>query len=290
MSHTLGLPPRASSLLGDALRRASGRQSRQLAIGIAFISLIVLAVLFAPWLSPHPPDEVHLSGAYAGPSAEYPLGQDSTGRDILSRLLIGGRLSILGPLFVLLTAILVGVPLGVAAGYAGGWIDGVIGRCFDFLFAFPSLLLAILIVATFGPGFQTAVVAIGITYVPLLGRVVRSQVLSESTLPYVASLRVQGYGPIRVCLVHLVPNLSTLIYAQGALIFGYALLDLAALSFLGLGSQPPTSDWGTMLAEAQGAILIAPLNAAPPAIMIVLAVVAVNLVADAISARMSHRA
>jgi peptide/nickel transport system permease protein len=244
------------------------------------IGLIIVGAIFAPWLAPHNPNAVNLTGAYAGPSRHFLLGQDSSGRDILSRLIFGSRLSLLGPSIVIVLAVGTGVPLGLLAGYSGGWVDGLLARIFDLVFAFPSLLLAIVIVATFGASFYTAVVAVGITYVPLMGRVVRSAALVERHKPYVEACRIQGYGTIRMVVVHMAPNIVRVIIAQATLYFAYALLDLAALSFLGLGAQPPQIDWGGMLEDANQGVFQSPTGVVPPALAIVVLVVSVNLVAD----------
>ena len=155
-------------------------------------------------------------------------------------------------------------------------MDGVLSRIFDVVFAFPTLLLATIIVATYGTGFQTAVIAIAVTYIPLVARVMRAATLAERERPYIQACRAQGYSTLRVGALHIAPNLSRLMLGQIALYFGYALLDLAGLSFLGLGTQPPTADWGTMLAEASQAIFLAPWGVLPASICIVLVVVAVQ--------------
>jgi peptide/nickel transport system permease protein len=265
--------------LGRALR-LSHPPSVVLGISVAIVLLMVLAAILAPLIAPHDPNQIKLAGAFEHPGADALLGRDSSGRDILSRLIYGARLSLLGPLFVVLVAGLIGIPLGLAAGYAGGWADGIVSRVFDLMFAFPALLLAILIVATFGTGFSTAVIAVAITYIPLMGRVVRSGALVERGQPYVDACRLQGFGPVRICARHITPNLFRLIVSQTAVYFGYALLDLAALSFLGLGTQPPTADWGSMLANANQGIFDSPTGVIPASVAIVMLVVSFNLIAD----------
>lgn len=269
-------------------RRAPRRVPKAAIFGIIVIIGFVLVAALAPLIAPHDPSAVDLAGAFAGPSSGHPLGQDGAGRDILSRLVFGARLSLLGPLLVVILSTLVGVPLGIAAGYAGGWLDGLLSRSFDVLFAFPALLLAAVIVATFGPGFSTIVIAVAVIYVPLMARVVRAGAIVESHKPYVDALRVQGFGALRICAVHIGPNLTTLIVGQTALYFGYALLDLAGLSFLGFGVQPPTPDWGSMLWYAKQQVYVAPTAVIPPAAAIVLSVVAFNLAGDWISALASE--
>jgi peptide/nickel transport system permease protein len=254
-------------------------------IGGGVIALIVLIALFAPLIAPHDPDAVELTNTLAGPSASHPLGTDGSGRDILSRLIYGARLSLAGPLLVVVLATLVGVPMGLAAGLRGGWLDAVLARAWDAMFAFPPLLLAIVIVAAFGAGFWTATIAISIVYVPLLARVVRGQALAERHKAYVDALRVQGVSGWRLALGHVLPNIAPTIVAQATLYFGYALIDLAGLAFLGLGVQPPTADWGAMLAEGRKAILSEPGEVICASVAISITVIAFNLLGDALITR-----
>jgi peptide/nickel transport system permease protein len=250
------------------------------------IGLLVLVAIFAPLLAPYDPNAIDLGDTLAPPSSEHWLGTDASGRDILSRLIYGTRTSLLGPLLVVGISTLVGVPLGLLAGYRGGMVDGVLGRIWDVMFAFPPLLLAIVIVAAFGAGFWTATIAIAIIYIPLLARVVRGVVLVEREKAYVDACKVQGFSSIRVAGRHVLPNVSPTIAAQSTLNFGYALLDLAGLAFLGLGVQPPTSDWGQMLTDGRASLVLHSYSQVISAsIAIAVAVVAFNLVGDALSGR-----
>jgi peptide/nickel transport system permease protein len=271
----------------DRIDRGRGRRGASLAarLAIIVILLMVLAAVFAPLLAPQDPNFGDLGASLSPPDAAHLLGTDGAGRDILSRLLYGGRLSLLGPLLVVALAALLGVPLGIAAGYAGGWLDAMLSRTFDVLFAFPALLLAAVIVATFGPGFATIVLAVTVIYVPLMARIVRAATLVERQKAYVDALLVQGFGSLRIGARHILPNLAALIIGQTALYYGYALLDLAGLSFLGFGVQPPTPDWGSMLWYADQQVFISPTGVAAPAAAIVVAVVAFNLVGDWLSDR-----
>ena len=269
---------RAAALVG---RRSRARAGSWLGMtGAVIVGIVVVVAVLAGVLAPHDPNGVDLLGSYRGPGAGHVLGQDGSGRDVLSRLMYGARLSLLGPLAVVALAALIGVPLGLVAGYVGGFLDGVLSRIFDVVFAFPTLLLATVIVATFGVGFKTAVIAVAVTYIPLLARVVRGGTLVEREKPYIDACRVQGFSAVRVCGLHLAPNLARLIFGQTALYFGYALLDLAGLSFLGLGTQPPTADWGAMLWDASQGIFLQPFGAVPVALAIVLVVIGFNLIAD----------
>jgi peptide/nickel transport system permease protein len=272
-----------------------GRRLRRRAPKVALAALVVVVLLvivtvFAPWLAPHDPDKGDLVQSLAGPSGSHWLGTDGAGRDVLSRLMYGARLSLLGPLLVVLAAALVGVPLGVAAGYAGGWVDAVLSRTFDLVFAFPALLLAAVIVATFGAGFTTITAAVTVIYIPLMARVVRSGVIVERRKPYVDALQVQGFGPLRIAVLHIMPSVLTLVIGTTALYFGYALLDLAGLSFLGFGVQPPTPDWGSMLWYADQSVYVSVVGVIGPAAAIVISVVALNLIGDWLVARAgAHR-
>jgi peptide/nickel transport system permease protein len=253
--------------------------------GVVIALLIVLAV-FATLIAPQDPNAVNLSDTLADPSAGNVLGTDASGRDILSRLIVGARTSLLGPLLVVALSTLVGVPLGLLAGYKGGLVDSVLSRIWDVLFAFPPLLLAIVIVAAFGAGFWTATLAIAIIYVPLLARVVRGVVLVEREQAYVDACKVQGFSGLRVAFRHILPNVAPTIAAQSTLNFGYALLDLAGLAFLGLGVQPPTADWGQMLTDGRESLILHKYSEVIAAsVAIAVTVVCFNIAGDALSRR-----
>jgi peptide/nickel transport system permease protein len=256
-------------------------------VGAAIIGALVLVAVLAPVLAPHEPNVTQLSQTLAGSSPGHPLGQDGSGRDILSRLIYGTRLSLLGPLLVVLLSVAVGVPAGLIAGYRGGVVDAALSRLWDLVFGFPSLLLAIIIVATFGAGFWTAVAAITVTYIPLLARVVRGVVLVETRKAYVDACRLQGFSGRRTAVLHVLPNVAGTVIAQSTLNFGYALLDLAGLAFLGLGVQPPTADWGSMLADGRQNILLSTNEVVYASIAIAVAVIAFNVLGDSLSRRLA---
>jgi peptide/nickel transport system permease protein len=239
-------------------------------------------------IAPHNPNATNLVQSLASPSSPHPLGTDGSGRDVLSRLIYGARTSLGGPAAVVALSTVVGLPLGLIAGYFGGFLDSALGRAWDLMLAFPSLLLAIVIVATFGQGFLPAVIAISITYVPFLARIVRGLVLVERPKQYVAACRVQGFGTGRIMFGHILPNISGPVIAQVTLNFGYALLDLAALSFIGLGVRPPTPDWGGMLADGKSTILTTANPVIWPSIAIIVVVICVNLIGQAISDRIQR--
>jgi peptide/nickel transport system permease protein len=256
---------------------------------VVLAALVAVAVL-APLLAPYDPTEVSLSDSYAPAGLDHLLGADQSGRDTLSRLIYGARTSLLGPLGVVVASTLAGGMLGVLAAWRGGWLDTALSRALELVFAFPGLLVAILSVAVFGPGLTAPVIAMGIAYKPYIARVARSVALQERQRPYIAAYSVGGFSGWAVCLRHLVPNIAPVVLAQATLNFGYALMDLAALSFLGLGVQPPDADWGTMVSEGQDALLSGiTLPAIAPGIAIVLTVVAFNVVGEGIADRLARR-
>ncbi|MFD7983540.1 ABC transporter permease [Kitasatospora indigofera] len=248
---------------------------------LGFVALVVLAALLAPWLAPYDPNAVDLGNALAGPSADHLLGVDASGRDTLSRLLTGARTSLLGPLGVVAFSTLAGVAVGVAAAWRGGWLDSVLSRSTELVFAFPGMLLAILIVSVHGEGLLAPVIALAIAYLPYVSRLTRSLVLAERRRPYVEAYQVQGHSGLQICLRHVVPGIAPVVLAQSTVNFGYALIDLAGLSFLGLGVPALTPDWGRMVFDGQSAIQHGyPLSAILPCAAIVLTVVAFNVVGE----------
>jgi peptide/nickel transport system permease protein len=246
--------------------------------------LLALLAIFAPLLAPHDPNSVTLSQAYAGSSSQHLLGADSNGRDLLSRLIIGSRTSLLGPLLVTLMAAIVGAILALLCAWFGGWVDSAISRVMDILFSFPGLLLAVVAVAIFGRGLPAAIVALGISYIPYHARVTRSAAIRERSMPYVSALHVQGFSGLRISVRNILPNVFPLIVAHATVAFGYAMIDLAAISFLGLGVQPPTADWGSMVSTGEPGILSNHLQESLFAgIMIVIAVAAFNVLGERLS-------
>ncbi len=257
----------------------------------AHISAFVLAVaafvaLFGERLAPHDPDLSNLSYSYVGPIAGHPLGFDSQGRDLFSRVLAGARSSLLGPTFVVLLAMLVGVLLAVASAWKGGRFDTFVSAALDVLFAFPAIVLAILVSVIIEPGLKSATIALSIAYTPYIARVLRSAALRERARDYIAALEVQGIRATVICIKHLGRNLLPLIVAQGAVLFGYAMVDLAAISFLGLGVRPPQADWGVMVSTGQSGVLQGyPLESLSSGVCIVVVVIAVNILGERLTER-----
>jgi peptide/nickel transport system permease protein len=222
---------------------------------VLVLAVLAMVMVAAPLLPVDDPADVDLANSFAPPSAAHPLGTDSSGRDILAGLVWGSRTALLGPLAVTTLATAAGVLLAVAAAWRGGWFDAVVARAFDVVFGFPGILLALVVAAMVGAGLRAAVVAIAVAFTPYVGRVTRGLALQQLQLPYVDALRVQGQSPLAICTRHLLPNLGAVIAAQATLTFGYALVDLAALSYLGLGADQGTPDWGVMVGAGQSDIL-----------------------------------
>ncbi|MFB7340472.1 ABC transporter permease [Streptomyces hydrogenans] len=268
--------------------RTGGSLLHRAALG--FAGLVVLAALLAPWIAPHDPNAVDLGAALAGPSADHLLGVDAAGRDTLSRLLLGARTSLLGPLGVVVLSTLLGVAAGTAAAWRGGRLDTLISRSTELVFAFPGMLLAILVVSIYGEGLLAPVVALGVAYLPYVSRLTRTLVLAERARPYVSAYQVQGHSALQICLRHVLPNIAPVVLAQSTINFGYALMDLAGLSFLGLGVPPLTPDWGRMVFDGQTAVQRGyPLSAVLPCVLVVLTVVAFNVAGERWADRVARR-
>ncbi|MEU4065061.1 ABC transporter permease [Streptomyces wedmorensis] len=259
-------------------------------VSVAVLAALVLVALLAPVIAPYDPEALDLSASLAGTTGDHLLGTDQSGRDILSRLVHGARTGLLGPLLVVAVSTLLGTLLGVVAAWRGGWADTVLSRSMDLVFAIPGLLLAILLVSVVGSGLTAPVIAMSVAYTPYVGRLVRGIALQEKARPYIEAYRVQGWSGWTVCVRHLLPNIAPTVFAQSAMNFGYALMDLAALSFLGFGVQPPAADWGAMINEGQAAVLQgAMLPALAPSACIVLAVVAFGIVGEGLADRIAKR-
>ena len=250
-------------------------------IGIASAAVIVVAVLvtiFGPLIAPMDPYLGQLSNSYVGPQPGSPLGFDGAGRDVLSRVLVGARTSMLGPFFVVTLSLVAATLLAVWTAWVGGNVDAAVSSVLNVLFAFPGILLAILATAVFGKGLTAATIALAIAYTPYGARVLRAAALRERSLLYVSALEVQGASAMAICFRHIVPNIVPLILAQATTVFGYAMVDLAAISFLSLGVQPPFPDWGVMISEnLAGAVQGFPLAALSAGVCIVVVVIAFSI-------------
>jgi peptide/nickel transport system permease protein len=261
--------------------RAPARLGKAGTAAAVVVAIAVLAALFGPWLAPDNPDLPDLQLAWVGPAPGHPLGFDFEGRDVLSRLLAGAQSAMLGPLVVVVLATAGGAAFALISSWRRGATDAVISSGMDVLFAFPGILLAVLAATVFGAGLVAATVALSIAYLPYVARVLRAGALRERNQPYVQALEVQGASVPRICLGHILPNMARLIVAQATVLFGYAMVDLAAISFLGLGVQPPAANWGVMISENEPGILQGyPLPALAAAACVVFVVIAVNVLGE----------
>jgi peptide/nickel transport system permease protein len=259
--------------------------SNRLAIfGTAVMAVFVVMAVFAPLVAPYDPLDQNLPEKFDGPSLAHPFGQDELGRDILSRVIYGARISLTAGLAAVALATVVGTIVGLTAGYLGRWPDSLLMRLMDVLLAFPSILLAIVIVSVLGPSLPNAMLAIGIVFIPQIARVVRSAVISVRERDYIEAERALGAGNVQIVFSGVLPNSMAPLIVQSTLTLATAILDVAALSFLGLGARAPTPEWGAMLTDAfrsgfgvfvegQHAIIF-------PGIAIALAVLSVNFIGD----------
>ena len=274
-------------LIQRVLRSPLGR-NRAALVGLAIL-LPLLMMAFLPGVLAGDPNAQDLSASLRPAGVDHLLGTDKLGRDVWSRIVYGAAPTLLGALVVIAISGLIGIPLGLVAGYFGGLVDALIMRVLDALLAFPALLLAILVVATFGGGLLTVVIALGAIYVPAMARLVRSVTLVHARLAYVDACRALGYTDARIIFRHILPNLVAAVVVQSTIDLAYAILDIAALSFLGLGQQPPDPDWGSMLADARSYLLQNAWPAISSGVAIMLAVVSVNLVGDGLRAQLDPR-
>ena len=254
--------------------------------GLVIVVAVMLMALFAPLLAPHAPDVTNTAVALkppfwqSGGSAVYPLGTDAIGRDILSRLIFGARLSLVIGVAVVALSVMAGTILGLTAGYFGGVYAIAVMRLMDIILTLPSLLLAIVIVAILGPGIMNAMLAVAVVILPHYVRIARAAVISETSRDYVTAARMNGAGHLRLMFSEVLPNCLAPLIVQASLGISTAILDAAALGFLGLGAQPPSSEWGTMLADAREFVLRAWWVVTLPGAAIFITVLAFNLLGD----------
>ena len=251
-------------------------------VGLAIVTLAILAAIAAPWLTPYPPERQDIGILLTGPSGVHPLGVDDLGRDVLSRVLFGARVSLAVGVIAVGISLFVGVPLGLVSGYFGGGTDNVIMRVMDGLLAFPALVLALGISAVLGPSLENAMIAIGVVGVPTFARLVRGSALAVRNLEYVLAARAVGAAQPRIVIRHVFPNVLSPVIVQASLAVGVAILTEATLSFLGLGVQPPTPSWGSMVDAGKGYLSVAPWFAFAPGAAIFVTVLGFNFLGDAL--------
>ncbi|WP_145407361.1 nickel transporter permease [Paenibacillus xylanexedens] len=256
------------------------RKNRLALAGLVIIVFFILMAFIAPYISPYDYKEQVLTDRLQAPSAEHWFGTDDLGRDVFSRVLHGARISLWVGFFSVIGSIIAGALLGLIAGFYGKWVDMFISRLFDILLAFPGILLAIAIVAILGPSLQNALLAIAIVNIPTYGRLVRSRVLSLRQEEFVTSARTLGAGNARILFRHILPNSLTPLIVQGTLGIGTAIIEAAALGFLGMGAQPPDPEWGKMLSDSRQFIQKAPWTLIFPGLSIMLTVLGFNLLGD----------
>jgi peptide/nickel transport system permease protein len=265
--------------VSDSVRRQPWRHAN-LRVGAVLVAIVVgLALLSWVW-TPHSPTELDIPHKLQPPSALHWLGTDSLGRDIASLLIVGSRVSIAVGLIAVGIGVAFGVALGLLAAVQRGWVEELVMRLADFTFAFPALLSAIMLTAIYGPGLVTSIVAIGIFNIPVFARITRASALVVRSREFVTAARALGKGEWQITIEHVLPNIAAILIVQATIQFALAILAEAALSYLGLGTQPPTPSWGRMLNEAQQQLFQAPQLAVYPGVAIALTVLGLNLLGD----------
>ncbi len=249
-------------------------------VGALVILIFTLAAIFAPWVAPADPYKQSLSAQFQPPSRQHWLGTDDFGRDTLSRVIWGGRVSLTAGLISVTISLVGGVLIGLLAAYLGGWVDLVLMRVVDVMLAFPGILLAIAMMAFLGPSLRSAMLAVGIVGIPGYSRVARSAALTVRNLDYITAVESLGGSHSRILFRHLLPNIQGIVIVQATLGIAGSILSTASLSFLGLGVQPPVADWGSMLSGAESFIVSHPFQAVPPGLAILLVVISFNLMGD----------
>ena len=263
-----------------AIAVAQFRRSVVGLVGLVLVGAFLLVTAAAPWLAPYDPVHADFANVLGSPSWQHPFGTDDIGRDILSRVIYGSRISLGAGLAPVVFALAIGLPLGLLAGYAGGMIDNLLMRAVEVILAFPTLVLALGITAILGPKLSHALLAIGLVFVPNFARLIRGQVLSVRENDFVTAARALGGTDVRVVLQHVLPNCVAPLLVQSSFAISFAILVEAALSFLGLGTQPPTPSWGIMLSQGRGYLEQAPWLGAFPGVAIFITVLGFNLVGD----------
>ncbi len=264
-------------------------------VGGAIILAYILIAILAPWLAPHDPLHIQLDKSLIGPvenwnmNGNFWFGTDDKGRDILSRILYGARLSLLVGVVAVGIGAMIGVPMGLVAGYYGGWWDTILMRIIDVLLAFPGMLLALAIVSALGPSLFNVMLAVGIFSIPTFARLVRGSTLTVKRLEYIDAIRALGAGDLTIVTVHILPNVVSPIIVQGTLRLATAILTAAGLSFLGMGAQPPTPEWGAMLSNGRDFIFSAPYVAVFPGLAIAFLVIGFNLFGDGLRDALDQR-
>ncbi|ROR46535.1 ABC transporter permease [Kitasatospora cineracea] len=271
-------------------RRLGSLGQPALVLSGALAGLIALLGVVGPWIAPYEPDTTDILSASQGPSGAHWFGTDSLGRDIMSRVLTGARLSLSASVLIVLISALLGTALAIFSAWHGGWVDRVVNRFLDVMFSVPGILVAVLASAVFGAGFWAPVLALGVVYMPYMARVVRSVAVRERHRAYVESLQLAKMSAWRICVRHVTVNVMPIVVAQATYGLGAALADFAAVSFLGLGVQPPTSEWGVMVSDGRSELLNGEFQQTLAAgSFVVLTVIVFNVLGAQISSRSGGR-
>lgn len=279
---------------GELLRRPLGRRRRWkgspiIAISLVFVALIIILVIFGPLLAPKDPNAQDLAIGLRAPGGANWLGTDELGRDTFSRVIVGARTAVIGPVLIALGSLVGGGVLGLLAGYAGGWIDAVISRWVDGMLAVPGLLIVVVVAGVVGGGYLTAVALLILFNIPYDTRIIRGATMEQRPLAYVEAARVLGLSVPRLLVRHVWPNVLPLALANTFLNFAYGIVVLSGLSFLGVGVAPGAADWGRMIAEGRGFLIDNPAYALAPAVLIVLTAASMNLLGDRVYEWLSDR-
>ena len=277
---------RRPSALRRLVRRFGGWEAF---VGVLIVAAIVAIAILAPLIAPHDPESVSSDRILAAPDLQHPFGSDSLGRDVLTRVIYAFRVSLVVAIGSVVIAFAVGAPIGLTAGFRGGWVDGLLMRPLDILLALPALLLAVALIAIVGPGAMIALLAISIIYLPIIARVVRSSVLVVRDQPYVDGARARGASELSIMLRHVLPNSLGPALVQATVLMGFAIQIEAALSFLGLGAQPPTPSLGIMLSDGRDVLTLAPWVEVFPGLALALVVLGFNLIGDGLRRRLDPR-
>lgn len=283
--------------MADVAEQAPARRSRlphlhvtgKMWVGGFLVGTLILLAIFAPVVAPYPPTEIVISDRFQSPSFAHWFGTDDYGRDVLSRIIYGARISLVMGFAATLLTFVIGVPIGLIAGYVGGRLDGVLMRAMDVLMSFPPIMLGLLILAVTEPSLWKTIAAVGIVYVPVVARLVRSRTMELANEEYILAARARGEGLGYILAREILPNTWSVIIVEAALRVTFAILLAAALSFLGMGAQPPSSDWGLMVSEARPYVDQAPWTVLAPGFVMCVTVVGVNLFGDGLREALDPR-
>jgi peptide/nickel transport system permease protein len=271
------------------MSRLNGRQATTLFVGCAIAGFFTLIAILGPWIAPYSGETMHFAHLRKGPSPEFLLGTDQFGRDVLSRLILGARTTIVIAAASTILATAIGTAVGLTSAYFGGWVDGVLMRLNDVLVAFPALVFAMFVIGVLGPGMLNGILVIAILFASSIARVVRSAALNIVVMEYVDAARIRGEGILFITGREVLPNIYPTVVVEGFIRFGMAILLTASLSFIGLGPPPPTPDWGTMVSEGRSLMLLNPWPVFTPAIAIAVLVVGLNMLGDGLRAVLVSR-